>query len=283
MDRINLYAIYQLGYMVHPIITWKRSTTRGELNESTANLRDRLHMLLDGSPFALPSKKPVKELANAITKALQEGKRDAEGKTWSKKVVTKKEILGIATLARGLQTVLSDRLPLLYSYLVSDTGLFSVDALMMESEKDFSGKQLRLFKSIKKDLGKDIVFDFRQSTSCLACGFYTASGFHIVSASESVLKGWCKVAVKDCDPIEMNWNKCVSALNGVANREKNKKTRERSEAILCVLENFEKTNRNPLMHSDVTLDKEGARTLFGYVRAQISMMSGEILRLKEKP
>ena len=104
MDRINLHSFYELGYLIHPIISWRNSMRKANFGYETFDLRNQLKALLDGKPVDLRNRKPVKNLLSAIDDAIAQHTLTKENsEEWFNTEIKESTIRNIAALSRNLE------------------------------------------------------------------------------------------------------------------------------------------------------------------------------------
>ena len=279
MDRINLFSFYQLGYALHPVTFLKDQMTFGRLNQWTSQLRPMLETLMEGKPVELRNKAPVEELVQAIKNATP--KQEEEGfagyvKSLEQEVLAF-HVQSIAHAAAKFEVVLSNDFPIFHSYLIPEHGLHSVDTLINNPERAFEESMV---EHLGKLIGEPLV-DFRESARCLAFGFSTACGFHVVRSAEAVLRNWYKSADPKAE-FETEWKGCIDGIRSKNKNNKNEEHKAQVAAILNVLDQIRETHRNPLMHPEVTLDENEAQFLFDLVKSAIFSMMKQIPGLELK-
>lgn len=121
------------------------------------------------------------------------------------------------------------------------------------------------------DLGRkvsDAIPDVREAAKCLAFELPTASGFHLLRATESVMRRyWAAVTGGKPQPKNRNLGACLGRM---------KELKVGSPKVLAVLEQIKDLHRNPLMHPEEILSLDDAIGLFGIVQSAITAMLKEI-------
>jgi hypothetical protein len=103
--------------------------------------------------------------------------------------------------------------------------------------------------------------DIRQAGRCLAFELPTAAGFHIMRATESILRDYY-VAHVGKKPKTRNWGKYIADL----------KTSSANPKTVAVLDQIRTLHRNPTIHPEVVLSGSEAQTLFGIAQSAITAM-----------
>jgi len=122
-----------------------------------------------------------------------------------------------------------------------------IETLTEEQEKLFPDG---LFDELP-DIGK---YDIREAGMCIAFERNTAAAFHVLRATESVLRTYYCGIVKRNRPNVLTWGSMINDF---------KKHRKQPPAlILKNLEYIRENFRNPTAHPDVRYDSEGAQSVF---------------------
>lgn len=114
-------------------------------------------------------------------------------------------------------------------------------------------------------------FDFTSACRCLVFGEATASAFHILRATEEVLKHYYfkHVKSKRLKPKDQVWGAMTTALG-------NKKVRRPNKAILDSLDLVRRHYRNPTQHPQIKYDISEAEDLLGICIDLINKMTPEL-------
>lgn len=111
--------------------------------------------------------------------------------------------------------------------------------------------------------------DFSSSCRCLLFGEATAAAFHILRATESVLKHYYYHHRKQNRLANPMWGPMVAQLRS--------KTRNRpSESLLTSLDLIRTAYRNPTQHPEATYEVDNAQDLFGVCIDAIGKMADEL-------
>jgi hypothetical protein len=166
----------------------------------------------------------------------------------------------IDRLLADFETVLKSELNISDSYFVSRKGGFDTTALIANAESIFPHSLITK--------APDSIRDIRESGKCLAFELSTASGFHILRATESVVRIYWDV-VSNAAP-----HPDIRSLGVfLAEMEKNKFG---SDKVRAVLKQIKDLHRNPLIHPEVIIDLDEAIGLFGICRSAVGAMLAEI-------
>jgi len=172
-------------------------------------------------------------------------------------------------LAQGLvnkvlifENVLHAELRQLATYQVAKKGAYSTPELVERAENVFP-------PTIREKLPKDAVRDVRESGRCLAFDNPTASAFHIMRATETVMHEYY---VKVCQPASKkrldNWGAYIKALKDSGDVD--------AQEIVAIMQQIKDQHRNLIMHPEVFLDGDESFTLFQIAQGAIIAMAGKL-------
>lgn len=115
------------------------------------------------------------------------------------------------------------------------------------------------------------IFDFKEGFRCIAFGMGTAAAFHILRATEGVLKELYlkKIKRKKLDKNHRMWGPMLDQL-------RKKKTNKLPKALIDNLDNIRKNYRNPTQHPDATYTIDSAQDLLGLCIDVVNKMAQEM-------
>ncbi|MSO69455.1 MAG: hypothetical protein EXQ98_04135 [Alphaproteobacteria bacterium] len=146
------------------------------------------------------------------------------------------------------------------AYFVTRKGGYDTLALVANAEMLFP-----------TDLGQKIptaILDLREAGKCLAFELPTAAGFHVLRATETVLRAyWGAVGNGKPHPRKKTMGDYLKRMQDEGGG--NAKAR-------AALQQIKDLHRNPLMHPEETLTLDEAIGLFGIVQSAISAMLKDI-------
>lgn len=111
--------------------------------------------------------------------------------------------------------------------------------------------------------------DIASSCKCLLFGVATASAFHILRATEAVLKDYYFIHRKQKRLKKPMWGPMVDQLRA-------KKRKRLPETILDSLDSIRKGYRNPTQHPEAIYDIDKAQDLFGVCLDAIGKMAEDL-------
>lgn len=136
----------------------------------------------------------------------------------------------------------------LYSFVVSEKR-FPVEKLLDAPEELFAPG---VFAALPEDARED----YRQAGRCIAYEVPTAAAFHLMRATESVLRDFYLAVVKQKRVDPLLWGPMVSHM-------RTRKTKRPPAALLDELDSIRINYRNPTQHPDAVYDIHQAQALWG--------------------
>ena len=119
--------------------------------------------------------------------------------------------------------------------------------------------------SIVTFLPVGVIEEIRQSGRCVAFDIPTAATFHIIRATECVIRMYYEHVVGKPPKVKSrNWGAYIKTL-----RESGRAKPE----IISVLDHIREVYRNPILHPEVTLTPEEAQVILGICASAICQMA----------
>ena len=271
MERLNLPFFYQIGYEVHRLANIRVVVDSGlEVIIAFCPLQQTLRTLFERFPSLKISQPKGAELLNLVEDFLLQGLPSQKYGTldFYKPIncnphTFQTAILAVITKANEFQTALKAELESFTAYQVTQTGIYSVSDLVDNAENVIPA-------NLKEKLSRDVHEEIRQSGRCLAFGVATASGFHILRATEAVVYQYYKKVCNqgnDCAPLD-NWGAYIACF-----RESNDTDAKR---IGEMLQQVKDHDRNLIMHPEVSLSEDEAHILFEVAKGAIMAMAEKL-------
>jgi hypothetical protein len=171
----------------------------------------------------------------------------------------------ITTALTEFETVLSAELQTIATYFVSKTGIYDTADLIEHAERIFS-------ESVLTNIPDHALKDVRECGRCLAFNLQTSAGFHILRATEALIREYYKVVVGHPPTLKSrNWGRYIDIL----------KRHGADSRILAALDQIREMHRNPIMHPEDFLSQEEAATLFGVAQGVIVFIAADIEKRKQ--
>lgn len=265
MIRVDGHYLYQVGHQIHPITEFRqpyqgqKGTTKGEAFLPLYVAKGALETLLTRSVFQLrTSQQTGANLFEAIDNAISTidvTSQDIENP------LDPMHIYQLKTSADAFEAVLGAELALIPLFVVSPKGGYDLAALIDDG--------IRLFPVELSEKVPKAIPDIQEATKCLAFERYTASGFHLHRANESVLRRYWEIVTDGAPhPEHRNMGVYLNEMNRMEVGNVNVKSSLRD------LKDF---HRNPLIHPEhsiKTVDK--AIALMNAIHNTITHMLDEI-------
>lgn len=279
MERINLPFFYQLGAQLSSLtkMTWIEPSKRLEIYFSSITLRLSLNFLF--SSFSAltvcrPAGLDLISAINDIERAFQSKAGISETKLIGTDLVVDADVTvammyqRLIGAAKKFEIVLSEELQTLATYHVTQKGIYFTPDLIDKAELTLPQEVLSRIDQRTKD-------EIRESGRCLAFDNFTASGFHIIRAIESVIH---KYYLTVCDPKPApdrleNWGAYISRLHELK--------RPDVEEIVALLQQIKDQHRNLIMHPEIVLNFNEAYTLFEISKAAIMAMASKLSEMQK--
>ena len=267
MQRVNEYNFYELAIHVHKL-TELDSDVKVKYNSVFFNLyqaRAIINKMLTLRPLNV-TLSAATELGSAITAIVPTDWPQAVGKLQSKNEdVPHWQFYAVAEAAKKFETVLAAECQVLDTYFVSKKGAYSTVDLVERAHTVFGPLISRLPEQARRDFdhaGKSLAFDLP-----------TASAFHSMRGTETVIRKYYEVVVGKPPKQRMrNWHAYIKILT----------EHKADDRVTAFLDHIRETYRNPVLHPEEIVDEDQALILFGTAVSVVSLMIREIDRLTAK-
>jgi hypothetical protein len=265
VQRINIGFWYQLGAAIRPLLAFRRDSPASEVVAAAYAARQWMDAVINSVMPLQTSYDSAVAFRVALDELIISIDLTAEP---APATIETDRLFAATEAARGFDTVFLAELQRADTYVVSQKGTYSTVRLIFAAEESFIGDAVRaaLPEAAKNEI--------RQWGQCLAFELPTASGFHIMRATEIVILDFLtRVTTGPVKVSPRTWGAYIKALEKAG----------ASEAITSSLHQIRKLHRNPLMHPDDTLDMSKADALFGLAKAAIiAMVTPEALHGSEE-
>ncbi|MEQ1886984.1 MAG: hypothetical protein ABL967_18120 [Bryobacteraceae bacterium] len=266
MKQFNPHVFYAWGQSI------KACTGLG--SDSDTPLKDVLWPLYSAKDTAaaiirqdilpLPlTKAAALELWNAIKTVVPD---DLSGIA-NDKLVRFWELYSIKSSANKFETILAAELQGANTYSVLQKGIYSTSDLIDRAANALGIATMSVIEQTAQA-------DFGAAGRCLAFELPTACGFHVMRATESVLRQYHRLLM-DLPPSKKSpeMATCIDQLRKAG--EDNK--------VMESLDHIRGMHRNPLMHPEDFLTMDEALQLFDIGKSAITSMSGRIIAINKDP
>ena len=170
-------------------------------------------------------------------------------------------------IARGnrlwaqFQAVLMTELPRHHTYSVSQTLAWDTDILVQNT-------RAMLPDDIRPKAPPEALVDLDEAGRCIAFDVYTAAGFHIIRATEAVIRAYYLVVVGTLPKVkDRNWGAYTRNMG---------KCSTADPRILSFIDHIREAYRNPITHPEQRLSKNDAQILLGICTSAIVQMVNAI-------
>ena len=146
-------------------------------------------------------------------------------------------------------------------FTVTPKGLYDVRLLIEKAERKFGDQTRSVFT-------EQVIYDLQQSGRCLAFEVPTAMAFHVMRATESLIKNYYEVlAGKPWPHVQRDWGKYIAELEQFPDVDL---------VITGRLKEIKNLNRNPLIHPEDVVSLEEAPIIFDLCNGVIYYMAEEV-------
>lgn len=271
MIRVDGFYLYQVGFQIHPLSEFRhadsaigKATTLEETRFPIYIAESALEALLSRSVFRLKTSNQPGQALLAAMRDLKGKLEAADEQKDTEKLATNIDWIDMYRITSALtafEAVLGAELSLLHLYVVAQKAGFDTSVLIDAGAHCFPADLL--FKV------PEALADLEQATKCLAFEVFTAAGFHLHRANESVLhRYWDAVTNNAPRPASRNMG---DYLNGMNQRKVG------DEKVKAAIRNLKDFHRNPLIHPDHSIDNaDQAIALMNGTHTVIVQMLAEI-------
>jgi hypothetical protein len=264
VQRMNLAWFCQMGaalqQLANPLGGFPHK--REELFPATLNVRSYLELLLrnantESFPLSIrTSYAKIQEFANLIDQFLSEDTSKLDDHQLQHYAIQ------IWQKATEVETILHAELAIQPTYLLFRKRAFDIETLLADGT--------RLFSDLcRSNFTDDEKYDINQATKCLVFEVPTAAAFHILRATESVIRRYYEKVVGNLPKIKSrNWGTYLVMLRRC----------RADHRVLAVLEEMKDLYRNPIIHPESRMEMDEALSLIGIAETAISAMIADLLK-----
>jgi hypothetical protein len=253
MIRTNQFQFFELGQVLQPIRSVAEGHTLDAVFADVWRAHFQLKSLLEKSDLSLTVSRPAAQ--RLLTATGNVWKRmmgslnqetPADGENTSVEPVSWAEANAIQNALRDFEAVLAAELQEMPTYHVSKKAIFSTADLIERADAIFDA-----------DVGmtEEARADVRQAGRCLAFELWTATGFHVFRATETMILGYYEALTKGSKPLkesQRNWGNYIKLIQEEGGDQK----------LVDYLTYFKNNHRNPVIHPNISLDKNEAIAIF---------------------
>ena len=266
MQRIDGFYLYQVGWQVHPLLSFHHATTNyGAAYLPLHTARGALNAFLYQSVFQVSTcRVHGQSLLNGIAHVLKATESGDEA-IWAE-MVPMTDIWNLQDAVRAFEAVVQAEFGLKPLYFVTPKGNLNINGLIESGHLSFPADLPRK--------APEALLDAQQATKCIAFELPTAAGFHLHRANESVLRRYFDhVAGESNRPDTRNMGDYLKRL---------RELKKGNAKVIAALRDLKDLHRNPLMHPEEHIASvEDAISLMGGVHQAMSLMLKELPLVSE--
>lgn len=169
----------------------------------------------------------------------------------------------IKAAADRFETIISAELSNSDTYWISPKGTHKTSMLLQFAHMELPPSVLAEVPEVKSD--------FDEAGRCLLFDTATAAGFHLLRATESVIRKYYKAVTGNEPPLKFrNWGAYVKILG---------KQARANPKVVAAIDHIREHYRNPVLHPQDDLSAEQAQVLFGLCVSVITLIAGDMKAL----
>jgi hypothetical protein len=261
MKRVNVNDFYSMGFAVHPLIEVEEGAVVGDFFLPLANTKESMESLLDHPTYRMRvSREGCRRLLSAVSAIISDDFAQVD----FKKKLDWGEAYSIREAAKAFESVLIAELQTLDTYFVDQKGAYSTSDLVERAD-------IMLPETVRDGISALALDDWRQAGRAFVFDLPTAAGFHLMRATESVIRQYYEaVAGKKPKLKQRDWGAYVKALEKCGAEPK----------VVAAIDQMRSLHRNPLIHPEEVLSEAEAQTLLGIAQSTILAMVGDMEKRK---
>jgi hypothetical protein len=253
MRRINISALYYIGFTIHPLNDLTPNTTYEDAWSILYRAKQGLEMF-EGADKALNlsvCRRAFARLRESVDTALEHFKETPA------EVLSTDDYAALKARVDQFESVSAAELETLTTYAVQQSMAYNTRTLI-EAGEEVIHETLRGYLS---DIARK---DLREAARCLAYQLHTAVGFHILRAVEATIMDFLDLlgVPRPTQPAQRNLGNYITLLKGAGV----------DARITLPLDQIRALHRNELMHPDRSLDATESSSLFEVSKAAPTAM-----------
>ena len=268
MEKISLPFFYDLGKWLNPLTKFNGSnpTKRFDITYASLDLQVGLFTLFYQYPDLAVCRQAGTSLNEAIDKIkswIGKNLKDDFNNIQKPDPDVDRDFQYVIDSAKKFEVLLSEELKMLATYYVTQKGIYSTSDLISRAENT-------LPPSVLGKINEKVKNEIRESGRCLAFDTPTASGFHIMRATEGVIHQYYLAVCKPKPaPARLgSWGAYFSKLK--------KMNLPDVEEVLALLQQIKDLHRNLIMHPEIVLSFDEAYALFEIAKSAIIAMASRL-------
>jgi hypothetical protein len=268
MLRVNEFQLYELAIAVHPITEVEPTVKYSQVWLSWMTAKDALQTIFKQRALEVcfeAANELYGQLRGIVPDDFNEAVAKVHSDTDTEEPGLGYAVIAIRSAAQKFETILSAELSNSDTYWISPKGSHKTSVLLQNAQSELPA-------SVIADV-PEAASDFNEAGKCLLFDTPTAAGFHLLRATEAVIRKYYKV-VTGVEPKRKfrNWGAYIKRL----------KECNANGKITGYLDHIRENYRNPILHPEENLTADDAQVLFGVCVSAIYMMVSEMRTLKAK-
>lgn len=267
MFRVNEFQLYELATIIHPLTQASSEAKYSEVWWNWLKAKEALTNLFKQRSLEVCFNS-ANELFLALTYYVPDNFEEAVAKIPSDTATEPPlgwQVNNIRQAAERFETVISAELSNSDTYWISPKGTHKTSMLLQHAHAAVPESTLQEVPEIKSDLD--------EAGRCLLFDVPTAAGFHLLRATESVIRKYYALATgKELSLKFRNWGAYIRVLRALPYA---------NQKIVSMLDQIRENYRNPILHPSDNLVADDALVLFGLCVSAITLMGAEIKALRD--
>lgn len=271
VQRVNVNQFYVLGGVLHPLESIEEGKKLKDCYYTLYSAQAWLEYLLADQVVPLGVARPAcQNLLVIVKKILQPDVPPVPPATTPslnmEKEINPMDAYTISNALKTFETVLAAQLQSLSTYFASRKLAYETPLLIEEAET-------LLPDSVRVEV-PEAISDIQQAGKCIAFEIPTAAGFHIIRATEAVIRKYYAAVVGKPQKLKMrNWGTYIKNLHAAG----------ADPRVTGFLDHIREAYRNPVLHPEETLSPQDAQVLLGVCVSAIVLMVAAMKALPPKP
>lgn len=268
MLRVNEFQLYELATVIHPLAEVHHELKYSQVWFGWYQAKEALKNLFQQRSLEV-CWAAANELYMALGKFVPESFDEAVQK-FPADAATEPElgwgVNNIKTCAVKFETIISAELSNSDTYWISPKGAYKTSMLLQYAHLSLPAQVLKEVPEVKPD--------FDEAGRCLLFDTATATGFHLLRATEAVIRRYYSVVTGTEPPVKFrNWGAYVRVLRGRPHVD---------QKVVNMIDQIREHYRNPVLHPADNLTSEDAQVLFGLCVSAITLIVGDMQIVNQK-
>ncbi len=268
MLRVNEFQLYELATIIHPLTEITHEAKYSQVWSNLYRAKEALQNLFKQRSLEVCFG-TANDLYIALGKVVPVSFEEAVAKIPAEPSTEQElgwEVHAIKIAAEKFETVISAELSNSDTYWISPKGTHKTSMLLQYAHMELPTSILTEVPEVKSD--------FDEAGRCLLFDTATATGFHLLRATEAVIRKYYKAAIGTDPPVKFrNWGAYVKVL---------RKSAMVDQKVVSMIDHIREHYRNPILHPADDLTTEDAQVLFGLCVSAITLMGQDMKSIAQK-